>query len=79
MNLIRSKTAWWGRYEIMASMMQFYVLGSTSVYTKGHFTMESLPFNDDTRIDQFMLEKMYVLVVRNYKTSYVLIYFLIKI
>ncbi len=45
------------------------------MYTKGHFAMESLPFNDDTRIDQFMLEKMYVLVVRNYKTSYVLIYF----
>jgi len=45
------------------------------VYTKGHFIMESLPFNDDIRIYQFMLEKMYVLVVCKYKTSYVMIYF----
>jgi hypothetical protein len=49
------------------------------VHTKSTFKyaseLESLPFNDDTRIDQFMLEKMYALVIHNYKTSYVLIYF----
>lgn len=37
--------------------------------------LESLPFNDDTRVDQFMLEKMYALVICNYETYYVLIYF----